>query len=71
MKRVLVGLIKAYKIFISPYIIRSCRHTPTCSEYAAEALERFGIFRGTMMAIWRVLRCNPFSRGGFDPVEKK
>jgi len=71
MKRLMIAAIKGYKKFISPYIIRSCRYAPTCSEYAVEALEKFGFFRGTMMAAWRILRCNPFSRGGFDPVTKE
>jgi len=71
MKQLLIGCIKSYKKCISPYLLRSCRYFPTCSEYAEEAIESYGAFRGTIMALWRVLRCNPFSRGGFDPVRKK
>jgi len=46
----------------------SCRFTPTCSNYAVEALERFGIFKGLLLSVWRILRCNPFNKGGEDPV---
>jgi putative membrane protein insertion efficiency factor len=71
MKKLLLFLITAYRKVISPYKIRSCRFHPSCSEYAAEALEHFGIFKGLALTAWRVLRCNPFSRGGFDPVPKR
>lgn len=71
MKRLVTGTIRTYKKFISPYLTKSCRFAPTCSEYAIEAVERFGVFRGSAMAAWRVLRCNPFSRGGYDPVAKE
>ena len=68
MKNILVKIIGVYKKYISPYLIRSCRFTPTCSEYAMEAINKFGIARGIVKAAWRILRCNPFSKGGFDPV---
>ncbi|MFH1552902.1 MAG: membrane protein insertion efficiency factor YidD [Candidatus Omnitrophota bacterium] len=71
MKRLIIAGIKGYKKLISPYLIKSCKHVPTCSEYAVEALEKFGLFRGATRAAWRVLRCNPFSRGGYDPVIKE
>ncbi len=71
MKKVLIQLLKAYKRFISPYATKSCRFYPTCSEYAAEALDEFGIFKGTALSVWRILRCNPFSGGGYDPVIKE
>jgi putative membrane protein insertion efficiency factor len=71
MKKALIALISFYQKAISPYLIRSCRHFPTCSEYAAEAINRFGIFKGTFLSVKRILRCNPFFRGGFDPVPKK
>jgi putative membrane protein insertion efficiency factor len=70
-KQLLTGMIKAYKKFVSPYFARSCRFAPTCSEYAAEAVEKFGALKGSAMAAWRILRCNPFSRGGYDPVVKE
>jgi len=67
MKAILLTLLKAYKRFISPFLVKSCRYHPTCSEYAAEAIERFGALKGTVMAAGRLLRCHPFARGGFDP----
>ena len=69
--KVVIAGIKGYKKTISPYMARSCRFYPSCSEYAKEALERFGFFQGLALAVWRILRCNPFSRGGYDPVGKK
>ncbi|NEP42640.1 MAG: membrane protein insertion efficiency factor YidD [Okeania sp. SIO2H7] len=71
MKKLLIGLIRGYKILISPLLPPACRFQPTCSEYAMEAIERFGIFRGGWMAIMRVLRCHPFHPGGYDPVPPK
>lgn len=62
-------LISAYKAIISPMLPPSCRFQPTCSEYAYEAISRYGIIKGGRLAIWRILRCNPFCRGGYDPVE--
>jgi len=63
--RVLLGV---YKRFISPALPPACRFVPTCSEYATEAVERYGALRGTALAIWRLLRCNPLAKGGYDPV---
>ncbi len=65
-----VGLlaVKTYRIAISPYLAPACRHTPSCSAYAEESLKRYGIFKGGLMTAARLLRCNPFSRGGHDPV---
>jgi putative membrane protein insertion efficiency factor len=54
---------------LSPALPRRCRYEPTCSAYALEALEEFGILRGLVLTTWRVLRCNPFSHGGYDPVQ--
>lgn len=71
MKRLFLALINFYRTKISPHTPPSCRFTPTCSQYAFEAIERFGAFKGLILAIWRVLRCNPFSRGGYDPVPEK
>jgi putative membrane protein insertion efficiency factor len=69
MKQLAINILRAYKRLISPMLPAACRYVPTCSEYAIEAVERFGIFSGGAMAIWRVLRCNPFVNGGVDPVE--
>ena len=70
MKRILLALIAAYGRWISPAFGRRCRYEPTCSAYAAEAIRRFGALRGLVLAGWRLLRCNPFSHGGFDPVPR-
>ena len=66
-----VFLIKLYKKFISPHLKPSCRFTPSCSTYAIGALEEWGPIVGLALAVWRVLRCNPFSKGGYDPVPKR
>lgn len=71
MKRLLLGLIAAYQRWLSPARGRRCRYEPTCSAYAAEAIARFGGARGLLLAAWRLLRCNPFSHGGFDPVPER
>lgn len=63
--------LKGYKKYISPYLPKACRFTPTCSEYAIEAIEKFGVIRGSLLAGYRVLRCNPYSKGGYDPVPEK
>lgn len=70
MKRVLMAAIRFYQRFLSPLKpMPTCRFLPTCSSYALEAIQRRGAVRGTLMAVWRILRCNPFVPGGFDPVE--
>jgi hypothetical protein len=69
-QRVAVYLLRAYKWAISPMFPPACRYTPTCSEYAMEAIERFGVLRGGLKAAARVLRCHPFVKGGYDPVVK-
>ena len=61
--------IRLYQRLISPALPARCKYHPTCSEYAAQAISSYGIFRGLVLAAWRLLRCNPWSRGGFDPVE--
>ena len=61
--------IRAYQLLLSPLGGERCKYYPSCSEYAAQAIERFGILRGLVLGGWRLLRCNPWSRGGFDPVE--
>ena len=68
MKRVLIAILRFYKRHISPLLPNACIYTPTCSEYAMEAIQKHGVFKGTGLAIWRVLRCNPFHEGGYDPV---
>jgi uncharacterized protein len=68
---VVLGLLRAYKWAISPMFPPSCRYVPTCSEYAMEAVERYGALRGGLMAVWRLLRCHPFAHGGYDPVVKQ
>lgn len=68
MKRVAMLLIRGYQKGISPFLPPSCRFFPSCSEYGYQAIEKYGIIRGGAMAVWRVLRCNPFGKGGYDPV---
>jgi putative membrane protein insertion efficiency factor len=63
--------LRAYQRLISPMLGPRCRYYPSCSEYAVQAVERFGILRGLVLAGWRLLRCNPWSRGGLDPVESQ
>ena len=71
MKRPLIWLIKFYRKYISPNTKPCCKYYPTCSAYSLEAIERFGAFKGSFLSLWRILRCNPFSKGGYDPVPKK
>lgn len=68
LKKVLLLLIQAYRQFISPLFLPQCRYQPTCSAYAMEAIERFGVVRGSGLALRRILRCHPFHPGGYDPV---
>ncbi len=68
MKRIAIVLLRAYKWALSPMLPAACRYIPTCSEYALEAVERHGALLGGLKAAWRVLRCHPFARGGYDPV---
>ena len=63
--------IRAYQRLVSPLLGQRCRYYPSCSEYAAQAIDRFGILRGVVLAVWRLLRCNPLSRGGLDPVDSQ
>ncbi len=71
MKRLLIGLIRWYQRWVSPRKAPTCRFSPTCSAYAIEAIERFGAIKGTGLAIWRILRCNPWGGHGYDPVPEK
>lgn len=69
MKAILIFLIKIYKSSISPLFPNTCRFYPTCSTYTMEAIEKYGAFKGGFMGLKRILRCHPFNKGGFDPVE--
>jgi putative membrane protein insertion efficiency factor len=71
MKKLLLALIKFYKSNISVHTKSHCKYYPTCSQYGLEAIERFGALKGTALTVWRILRCNPFSKGGYDPVPEK
>ncbi|HWY57618.1 MAG TPA: membrane protein insertion efficiency factor YidD [Terriglobales bacterium] len=62
--------LRGYKWALSPLFLPACRYLPSCSEYAMEAVDRYGVARGSMMAMWRVLRCHPLVKGGLDPVVK-
>ena len=68
MKTVLLFLIRFYKRFISPALPNACRFTPTCSEYAYQAIGKYGALKGTYLAVRRLLKCHPFHPGGYDPV---
>ena len=67
-RNAVIAPIRAYQRLISPALPRRCKYHPTCSAYAVQAIERYGILRGAVLATWRLLRCNPFSHGGYDPV---
>ncbi|MBU0484253.1 MAG: membrane protein insertion efficiency factor YidD [Proteobacteria bacterium] len=69
-KQTCLSLIRLYQLFISPLTPPSCRFVPTCSQYAIDAVEAHGITRGLYLAIRRILKCHPFHKGGFDPVEQ-
>ena len=71
MSKVLIYLIKLYQRYISPLKRTKCPYIPTCSNYGLEAIQKYGAFKGSFLAIWRILRCNPFSKGGYDPVPCK
>ena len=71
MKHVMIWLIGLYRKYISPIKPPCCRFTPTCSAYAIEAYKKRGFFIGTILTVWRILRCNPFCKGGYDPVPEK
>jgi len=67
-KYLIIKLIKAYQYVISPYIAPSCRFTPSCSQYALEVIKKHGVFRGCWLSVKRILRCNPWHPGGYDPA---
>jgi putative membrane protein insertion efficiency factor len=68
-RRIIIFFIRIYKRLISPILPNSCRFYPTCSQYAIDAVEKYGAAKGTIKAAYRILRCNPFNRGGYDPVK--
>lgn len=69
MKFLVLDFLRLYKTFLSPFFPPSCRFTPTCSEYAMQAVEKYGAIRGTWLGLKRILRCQPFCKGGYDPVK--
>ena len=69
LRRAAIAPVALYQRLLSPLLPRRCKYEPTCSSYAAQAIERFGILRGLVLAGWRLLRCNPWSHGGYDPVD--
>ncbi|MCL5031185.1 MAG: membrane protein insertion efficiency factor YidD [Bacteroidetes bacterium] len=68
MRNIFVLFIRGYQKFLSPLFPPSCRFYPTCSEYAVQAFQKYGVFKGGTKAAWRILRCNPFNKGGYDPL---
>jgi uncharacterized protein len=70
-KRLLLAMVAAYRRLLSPVLPRRCKYEPSCSVYGSTAIRRFGALRGSLLAAWRILRCNPFSHGGFDPVPER
>ena len=68
MKQFLLSGIRFYQKYISCYKSTKCPYIPSCSQYGLEAIEKYGAFKGGFMALWRIIRCNPFSKGGYDPV---
>ncbi len=71
MRYIGIYLVRFYQKFISPLKPPCCRFSPTCSQYAIEAFREWGLLIGLFLSVWRILRCNPFSRGGYDPVPKR
>lgn len=68
-KKLMIRAIRAYQKYLSPLkIYTHCKYIPTCSEYAVQAILKHGVIKGSLLAVWRILRCNPFSQGGYDPV---
>lgn len=71
MKKILIALIRFYQKYISPMKGTKCPYFPTCSQYGLEAIQKHGALKGGLLTIWRILRCNPFSKGGVDPVPEE
>lgn len=68
MKKIIIFSIKFYQKYISPMKRTKCPYIPSCSQYGLEAVQKYGAFKGGILTVWRILRCNPFSKGGYDPV---
>lgn len=68
MKNIIISIIKFYQKYISPIKTTKCPYYPSCSEYGLQAVQKHGAFKGSLLALWRIIRCNPFSKGGYDPV---
>jgi len=66
MKELLITFIRIYQKAVSPFLGNNCRYYPSCSEYSVQAIQKYGVVKGTIKSIWRILRCNPFSKGGVD-----
>ena len=71
LNNILIKLIKFYRFLISPLLGNSCRYLPTCSEYSIDALKTFGLFQGLFLSVKRILSCNPWGSGGYDPIKKE
>jgi uncharacterized protein len=71
LRTIVLAPIAAYQRFVSPALPRRCKYYPTCSAYAVEAIREVGVVRGSILAAWRLVRCNPFSHGGYDPIEDR
>jgi uncharacterized protein len=70
-RALLLGILKLYQRVVSPGLAQRCKYAPSCSEYAVQAVRELGVIRGSVLAAWRVARCNPFSHGGYDPLEAR
>ena len=71
LKKIIITLIRFYQLALSPLKQPTCRFSPTCSQYSIEAIERFGVIKGTYLSVRRILKCHPFHEGGYDPVPEK
>ncbi|MBR4430168.1 MAG: membrane protein insertion efficiency factor YidD [Clostridiales bacterium] len=69
MRKAIIGMVRWYQKHVSPAFGPHCKYQPTCSQYMIEAVTKYGALKGGLMGIWRILRCNPFSKGGYDPVK--
>ena len=69
MRRIFIKLIEKYQKNISPFLGKNCKYYPTCSEYAKQAIEKYGVIKGSFYGVKRIIKCNPFSKGGYDPLK--